>query len=559
MDSRRLIAILAGTGSLLLAAGLLATPAAAAAAKAPVAAPVKIALDFPVYDSVIDPATAAMRAALADAGTEGSFLEKRDAAGVAEYYSEQGYLPTWTTDGHLTVRANEIINRLNQADSDGLDADTFKVPIIGIGNGGPADLVTAARVEVRLSTAIVRYAREAHSGRLDPNDLSPNLQYEAHLVDPVAVLANLAGAADPAAALASYNPQNVEFQRLRDKLVELRDNVKPRPPVVPAGKLLKLGMKDPRVIVLRARLNVTTPADDPTLFDADVDAALKAYQQQAGMKADGILGSGVLGALNAATVDPVAAIVDNMEKWRWMPEDLGKFYVRVNIPNFDLDVYRDGKVVFNTRIVDGQVDKQTPIFSNKIQYVDVNPVWNIPSSIAIKEMLPQIQANPGALRGYQVFANLNGHFQAVDPYMIDWQTVDMRRIQIKQPPGEKNALGSIKFMFPNPFDVYLHDTPLKSLFAKDYRAFSHGCMRVQNPWDFAAVLLQDDPKVTVAQLKKLVGGPETQVDLTHDIPVHITYFTAWVDDNGKLETRPDLYGHDKEIEAGLAALAPKSG
>ena len=147
-----------------------------------------------------------------------------------------------------------------------------------------------------------------------------------------------------------------------------------------------------------------------------------------------------------------------------------------------------------------------------------------------------------------MFANIGGRFRAVDPYMVDWRNVDMRRIQIKQPPGERNALGSVKFMFPNPYAVYLHDTPSKSLFQKDYRAYSHGCMRVMNPWEFAAALLNHDPNVSAASLKKLVGGRETQVNLTQHIPVHITYFTAWVDDSGKLQLRSDVYGHDREME-----------
>ena len=201
-----------------------------------------------------------------------------------------------------------------------------------------------------------------------------------------------------------------------------------------------------------------------------------------------------------------------------------------------------------SRIVVGQTDKQTPIFSDEIRIVDVNPTWNIPASIAVKEMLPKLLSNPASLSNYQFFVNYDGHYQVVDPTQVDWSSVNMDRVQIKQPPGDDNALGSIKFLFPNPYAVYLHDTPQKSFFARDYRALSHGCMRVQNPWDFAAALLQDDPNVSVTKLKALVGGPETAVPLTHKIPVHITYFTAWVDDSGDLQLRNDVYGHDKHME-----------
>ena len=546
MISRRLLAVALASGVLTVAGGALA----AAKPKAPDAT-MQVAYNFPVYDRLVDPATMVLRSLLADAGTTGTFLDKRDSAGVAEYYAEQGYLPTWTVDGHLTAQAEKIIARLHQADADGLSNADFPTPVIGMGSVVPAGSGVAARAEIMLSTAIVRYAREAHSGRLDPADISPNFGYTPHLVDPVEVLASLAVAPDPAAALSAYNPTHVEFTRLRDKLAELRADVKPLPPVVPDGKLLKLGMRDPRVVVLRVRLDVTAMAEDPTLFDADVDLAVKAFQEQAKLKADGVLGKGTLGLINAGSDDHISTLLANMERWRWMPENLGKFYVRVNVPNFDLDIYQDDAVVFNTRIVDGQTDKQTPIFSDEIETAVVNPTWNVPASIALKEMLPKLMANPAALRSYQVFANMNGRFQIVDPMMVDWSSVDMRRIQIKQPPGDDNALGSIKFLFPNPYAVYLHDTPSKSFFQRDYRALSHGCMRVQNPWDFAAALLKHDPKVSVAQLKKLVGGRETAVNLTTKIPVHITYFTAWVDSDGTLQTRPDVYGHDQRMELAL--------
>lgn len=539
--------------TLTLAGTLLATAFATGALAAGQAKDksVEVAEAYPIYDTVVDPGTAALRAALQDFGSKGSFLAKRDAAGVAAYYAEQGYLPTWVIAGRLTDRARSLIVRLAHADADGLDPHAYFTPPIALGSIVPADREQSARAEVQLSLALVTYAREANNGRLDPNEISQNFDYKPHLPDPVEVLDNLATADDAVAALDSYNPRHPEFLALRAKLAELRAKKTTRPPVVPEGTMLRLGMTDSRVAVLRARLDVTEPTENPDLFDDAVDVAVRAFQEQAKLKVDGIVGRGTLGVMNAAADDHVATVLANMERWRWMPENLGNFYVRVNIPNFNLDVYQGRKVVYTTRIVVGQVDKQTPVFSHQIEHVIVNPTWNVPASIAVKEMLPKIQANPGALNGYQVFANIDGRFRPVNPYMIDWYNVDMRRIQIKQPPGDDNALGSIKFMFPNPYAVYLHDTPSKSLFARDYRALSHGCMRVMNPWDFADALLQHDPKLTTAQLKKLVGGREARVNLTNPIPVHITYFTAWVDDSGKLQLRNDVYGHDARVEKAL--------
>jgi murein L,D-transpeptidase YcbB/YkuD len=512
------------------------------------ASEVQLAANFPIYDRVVDPTTAAIRAMLATAGQEGEYFDKRDAAGVAEYYAMQGYAPTWTVNGRLTERAKKLIARVHRAEEDGL-TDVYRTPVIGMGEAVPVSIAVAARADVLLSQALVAYARHARIGRIDPADISPNFEYEREAPDPVDVLTELARTTnDPAEVLAAYNPENPEFIALRDKLAELRSTEVERPPVVPEGRMLKLGMRDARVAILRERLEMTAFAEDPTAFDEAVDLSVRAFQEQAGLKADGIVGPGTLGKLNAGAADHEAIILANMERWRWMPRDLGNFYVRVNVPKFDLEIYRDDQVVYTTRIVVGDVRNQTPMFSHLIDHVIVNPTWNVPASIAVKEMLPQIQANPGALNGYQVFANIDGRFRAVDPYMVDWFNVDMRRIQIKQPPGERNALGSIKFMFPNPYAVYLHDTPSKSFFERDYRALSHGCMRVMNPWEFAQALLDHDPEVSADRLRGMVGGRETRVDLTEKIPVHITYFTAWVNANGELVLHDDVYGHDARVE-----------
>ncbi|HVZ13733.1 MAG TPA: L,D-transpeptidase family protein [Bauldia sp.] len=537
------------------AASLLAlAPTGALAAKAKVAPTPKVvnsAYDYPVYDGVIDPMNAAIRSELADAGTQGSFLEKRDAAGVAEYYAEQGYMPIWIEDGKLSDRALKVIARIKQAAEDGLDPSWYQLPPAQFGALTMPTAAGIAHADVELSNAVVTFARNLHSGRLDPNAVSPNFSYQPNLLDPLAVLAAASTSTDEGALFTSYNPPHPEFQALRERLAEIRNQPAATPVMVADGPTLKAGMSDWRVVNLRQRLNIADQVSDPLVYDDGVVAAVKAWQASKGLKADGMLGKASLAVLNAVPANPVSTILVNMERWRWMPQDLGPFYVRVNIPNFNLDIYRNDKVIFTTRIVVGQTDKQTPIFSDEIETADVNPTWNVPSSIATKEMLPKAIANPASLAGYQVFENLDGSFRPVDPMQVDWSSVDMRRIQIKQPPGDDNALGSIKFLFPNPYAVYLHDTPSKSFFQRDYRALSHGCMRVQNPWDFAAVLLQDDPNVSVAKLKALVGGRETAVALTHKIPVHITYFTAWIDDSGELQLRNDLYGHDKEMEKDL--------
>jgi L,D-transpeptidase YcbB len=549
MALMRLITAFVSTTAMLTAA-VYAAPADDAEPAEATAEPT-IVIEHTLYDRTTDPVTAAIREILADAGKDGAFLEKRDAAAVAEYYQEQSFAPSWTAGGQMTERARLLIDRIRNAQTDGLDPRDYHTPPMSLGQWAPAGARDIAVADVMLSQAIVKYARHAHSGRLEPSSVSSNFGYEPKLIDAVAVLSDVASADDAAMALESYNPDNREFVLLRGMLAEERATDKERPPEIAAGPSLRIGSSDPRVIVLRQRLNVTAPAEDPTVFDEAVDLAVRAYQESANLKPDGIVGPRTISMLNGAATDHVATILANMERWRWMPEDLGKFYVRVNVPNFNVDIYRDDKVVHTTRIVVGKPTNQTPIFSDQIESVVVNPVWNVPSSIAVKEMLPAARANPGSLRGYRVYANIRGRFQPIDPYQVDWNRVDMRRIQIKQPPGERNALGRVKFLFPNKYAVYLHDTPSKSLFQKDYRAYSHGCMRVMDPWEFADALVEANPDITGAVLKKMVGGGEKWVNLKHPIPVHVTYFTAWVDETGQLQLRDDVYGLDKRTEKAL--------
>ena len=554
---RRLSCVPAGATVLLLA-----TFPAIAATVPPAQPPGPPVIRATLNDRAVDPMAAAIRTALADAAKRG-FVDKRDRTGVASFYTQTVYAPAWIVDGKLSDRALALIARLKQANADGLDADTYLTPDVALGTVTPASPQALATADVILSQAIVTYAHQAHAGRLDPGAVSENISYQPHLPDPVQVLHNVSLADDPAAALASYNPKHPEFWALRDALAAARTAAASgvKPPIIPPGNIMRLGFSDPRVPLLRERLGAPEPTPDPKTptvpadpkkFDVGLETAVKAFQKDNGLNADGGVGPVTLAALNAAADDHIALILANMERWRWMPEDLGAFYVRVNVPNFNLDVYRDGQVIWTTRIVVGKPMNETPIFSDEIEYAVVNPVWNVPSSIAIKEMLPQIIADPYvALYGYQVFYNANGRFEPVDPRRIDWRRVDMTRVQIKQPPGEANALGVIKFMFPNDYSVYLHDTPAKSLFSLDDRAQSHGCMRVQDPWGFADVLMTQEKGVTTAQLKRLVGGPEIQVNLPTHIPVHITYFTAWVDGAGKLQVRNDVYGHDATVEKGL--------
>jgi L,D-transpeptidase YcbB len=298
------------------------------------------------------------------------------------------------------------------------------------------------------------------------------------------------------------------------------------------------------VALLRKRLEV----DDPTSthFDNQLLEAVKAFQDKAGIEVDGSVGPDTLRALNSGPQvakprgrsDTINTVLANMERWRWMPRDLGKAHVVLNIPTFNLKVVKDGKQIWETRVVVGKADTATPILSETMKYITVNPTWNVPPSIVYGEYLPVLQQDPGALSriGIRVVQNNDGS------------------LHMYQPPGDGNALGRIRFNFPNKFLVYQHDTPDKHLFSRDRRAFSHGCMRVQDPLKYGEVLLSialPNQGYTVDKLRSMYGPEEREIKFPTPIPVHITYQTALVDESGKLVLREDIYGRDARTLAVL--------
>ncbi|MCB1498256.1 MAG: L,D-transpeptidase family protein [Bauldia sp.] len=539
----------------LLLGALIASTVAGAADAAQVRArgevlPGPIAPDFSDYVALSDPLAAAVAEGLASGVADG-VLDKRDAAAITAFYAERGDQPVWIVDGRLTPAALDLIARIERADEDGLDPSAYRLPWKEVGLHFQSTPARIAHYDLELSQAVVSYATQAYGGRVSPAKLGSNFGYEIVVPDADDVLGLVSGSTDPVGTLVAYNPPQPEFAALKAELARLRaaDATEDTRPLVPDGALLKPGMSDPRVPVIRARLEIPAATVEPDLYDESAVAAVEDFQRAAGLRPDGMVGRNTLAALNQrGAADPVQTILVNMERWRWMPRYLGDFYVRVNIPEYELDIYRGGEVAYTTRVVVGKVGSQTPIFSDEMEHIVVNPYWNVPASIIRNELLPAVR-NGSGLRGYQVYANIKGKYRAVDPRSV--RNIDARKIQIRQPPGARNALGQVKFLFPNRYDVYLHDTPSKSLFDRDTRAFSHGCVRVMNPWDFAEALLSDSDQVSGAQLKKRVGGGESWVNLDRHIPVHITYFTAWVDKDGVLQSRTDVYGHDKRLAAAL--------
>lgn len=475
------------------------------------------------------------------------------------FYGARHFEPLWLTQGEtgeiaFSSNAEKIIAVFKKSELEGFRPSDYLTPDLDVAAAG-ADPAKLAALETAFSASAVRYAQDAYGGRVAPTEVSRLWTIAPRKINEADMLMKLAASGDPDRILLDLSPKHREFLQLRAALARFVDgSVVDAAVVIPDGPLLKPGMKDPRVALLRQRLNLAGPEIPETagtaaavdiIYDNALVEAVKAFQESLGLTVDGVTGPATVAALNGGSATTRDDIVANMERWRWAPEDLGKFYVQVNIPEFKLAIMDGDRTHYTTRVVVGTPKNQTPVFSDEIEHIVVNPYWNVPSSIATNEIAPRLAANPGYLAGQNMEVLHGG--KVVNAAAIDWSTANIRNFHIRQRPGTGNALGRIKFLFPNQHDVYLHDTPSKSLFQRSFRAYSHGCVRVQNPMDFAGALLAFEPKLTVASLEGMFGSTERWVNMETHIPVHITYFTLRVDQDGTIRSYGDVYGHNKRL------------
>ncbi|MDI4666992.1 L,D-transpeptidase family protein, partial [Xanthobacter autotrophicus] len=506
---------------------------APAATPAPATAPVAVAAEDPLA-----PVAEAIAALLAT--PESVTASKKDQEGLVAFYGARQNLPVFVGLKGLDARGKAVIARLEAAGEDGLDPADYVVPPPRPG-ATAADL---AHTELKVAVAALTYARHAQAGRFDPSRISSLVTPVREIPDPAAVLARVAYAPDANAALAGFNPSHAGYRALKAHLARVTGHA-PGVVAIPAGPQIRPGASDPRIPALRTRLGVTGRANDDFAYDPALVDAVKAFQEAANIKPTGIIGPSTLAALNAGASPGggslKADVIANMERWRWLPRDLGESYVMVNIPEFLVRIYQSGHEIHETRVVVGKPETPTPLLSREMQYIVVNPAWNIPPSIARNEMMPLLRSDPSALsrRGIQVVRNGSGGYS------------------FRQVPSERNALGRIKFMFPNDHSVYLHDTPSKALFQNDRRAYSHGCVRVYEPLKFGEVIFNlglPNDNWTQARIGKMFGSSERYVNLKQRFPVHIVYFNVVVDDAGRLAAREDLYGINAQTKT-LLGLA----
>jgi murein L,D-transpeptidase YcbB/YkuD len=471
-----------------------AEPAPAPAQAQPDAKPAEQAAPAMVNPtlSAEDAAVADRLRDLAESKLQQYVPQSQDRAGVLAFYRARNFAPIWTASGKPAPRAAEARVFLLNVAADGLNPGDYPTP--SFGNADPAQL---AADELALTNSVVTFARHASIGRVAFTRVSGAVYYDHKAPNAAEILGKIVDSTDVRATLDAFNPQAPQYKALKAQLADIRN-----------GKNSEAAKVEPKVAPPEPKVTGTK--------------SKKGAQHEA----------------KVPEVKPKTAsadtIIANMERWRWMPHDIGATYVMVNIPDYTLKVVKDGKTIWTTKIVVGKAgDHATPLLTETMKYITVNPTWNVPPSIIRNEYLPALARDPGALAriGLQMGHNKDGS------------------IRIFQPPGERNALGRIRFNFPNRFLVYQHDTPDKKLFAHDARAYSHGCMRVQNPDEYAEVLLgvsQPEEKYTAARIRAMYGSSERTITFKRPIPVYITYQTAFAD-AGKAQTRSDIYGLDRDL------------
>ncbi|HEX5715269.1 MAG TPA: L,D-transpeptidase family protein [Thermoanaerobaculia bacterium] len=470
---------------------------------------------------------------------------------MRRFYQKRQYQPAWSDVNGPRPQAEQLAQAIGSvAATEGLDPRRYRSQqLAGILSQmkedkdwsleSPEAQRRLADLDVEMTFIYLTLAAHTAIGRVQPETLRIHWEDQSRNVDLDARLEKALQEEDVAASLRSLAPPNPRYARLRDALTRYREIG--NWPKVPEG--LEKGARGAGVLALRNRL--TAEGDLPTppegqqplpVFDDAVAQAVSRFQQRHGLEPDGKMGEDTLAELNVPVQERIQQIEINLERWRWLPNTLGDSHVWVNVPEYRMELYDEGRKAIDMAVVVGKQQSQTPVFSDMMEYMELNPEWNIPSSITEGEILPKLASDPSYL------ARNN----------MEWVGEGANQ-RLKQRSGPDNPLGQVKFMFPNEHDVYLHDSPADHLFSREERDFSHGCIRLERPVQLAEYLLRDKPEWRGTKVREaIVSGEHRTVKLPKKLPVHILYFTAWVEDNGVIHFRKDVYGHDQKLAAALA-------
>jgi murein L,D-transpeptidase YcbB/YkuD len=510
--------------------------------------------------------------------------QQRDA--IIGFYRLSGFKPLWVTSEGLTDKAKRALSLFAHAEEEGLNSVDYLPPSLGAftddGSALHGEVAPLARLDIAMTAMALRYAEHLHSGRIIPNKLSGYYDLNPPVLPLAEVLHELSYRVLPDLYLASLAPAHPAYKVMKASLAELRAKVaKDDEEPIAAGERVKLGGRNARVPLVRARMvklgflseeasiawkkikpepstdgSEPVQPDEPTLektLDIELSKSLKAFQASQKIKQTGRLDKATVEALNSrAEKRNIQKLVMNMERLRWFPTNPGQRHIFVNQAAFELRIMDGDSIAWSTKVIVGKPDTQTAVFSDEMETVVMNPYWGVPKSIIKYEMLPYLVNDPSYLdrKGFEV---VNARGEVVSSSSVDWWAYgDKIPYDIRQPPGDDNALGHIKFLFPNSHDIYMHDTPTRELFNERIRAFSHGCVRVENPRELAEHVLRWDRQ----EIDDVIAsGRNQEFQLETHIPVHLNYFTAWPDATGKIAFYNDIYNRDQRLEKALNTTA----
>jgi L,D-transpeptidase YcbB len=493
---------------------------------------------------------------------------------LPDFYERRGYRPAWGSERGPSRLVDALIGALRRAHLEGLRPADYHLaaieavlPALRVGAPwGPAVAPDQwAEIDLLLTDAFLVYGTHLLAGRVNPETLRPEGLANRRSADIAASLESALAAGDIAGTLGRLAPPQYGYRRLRDALARYREVAATGGwPAIPPGPTLHRGDRGPSVAALRERLGFEHDLgidQDGDLFDGALEQALRTFQRRHGLAEDGAAGAATRAELNVPVERRVEQLELNLERWRWLPEDLGRRHILVNIAAAELEVLEGEAVVLAMRVVVGGLANRTPVLSDTMRYLVLNPYWHVPRSISVGEMLPKVRQDSTYLARSElrVFPSSGPAAQEVDPTTVDWSAITQADFpfRLRQDPGPANALGRVKFMFVNKFNVYLHDTPARSLFEAAQRDLSHGCIRLERPIELAALLLQPDPRWNRdALLLSLDWAVDSAVPLPEPIPIHLLYRTAWADWDGTVQFRRDIHGWDPSLRQALRAPLP---